>query len=120
MNKKIRFFQSIHFKIALVFILLLLVTVEIIGAYFVKSLEQQNIDTFKTSVTVDPYIQEKLASDLVRTDTTTANSDIKGTISQADITNLPRFKWSTQREQFGPTATSTIKVGSVRSRPRRT
>ncbi|KRK73971.1 cell wall metabolism sensor histidine kinase WalK [Lacticaseibacillus nasuensis] len=87
MNKKIRFFQSIHFKIALVFILLLLVTVEIIGAYFVKSLEQQNIDTFKTSVTVDPYIQEKLASDLVRTDTTTANSDIKGTISQADITN---------------------------------
>lgn len=87
MNKKIRLFQSIHFKIALVFILLLLVTVEIIGAYFVKSLEQQNIDTFKSALTVDTYIQDKLATDLLRTDTTAANNDIKTTISQADIAN---------------------------------
>lgn len=87
MNKKIRFFQSIHFKIALVFILLLLVTVELIGAYFVRSLEQQNVETFKTSLNVDTYIQNKLETDLMRTDTTTANSDIKTTISQAEIAN---------------------------------
>lgn len=87
MNKKIRFFQSIHFKIALVFILLLLVTVELIGAYFVRSLEQQNVETFKTSLNVDTYIQNKLETDLMRTDTNTANSDIKTTISQAEIAN---------------------------------
>ena len=87
MNKKIHFFQSIHFKIALVFILLLLVTVELIGAYFVRSLEQQNVETFKTSLNVDTYIQSKLESDLMRTDTTKANSDIKTTISQAEIAN---------------------------------
>ena len=67
MNKKIRFFQSIHFKIAIVFILLLVVTLELIGAYFVKTLEQQNIEQFKTSVNVDSYIQDKLAADLLRT-----------------------------------------------------
>lgn len=87
MNKKIRFFQSIHFKIALVFILLLLVTVELIGAYFVRSLEQQNVETFKTSLNVDTYIQNKLETDLMRTDTSAANSDIKTTISQAEIAN---------------------------------
>ena len=77
MNKKIRFFQSIHFKIAIVFILLLVVTLEMIGAYFVKTLEQQNIEQFKTSVNVDSYIQDKLAADLLRTDTDNANDDIK-------------------------------------------
>lgn len=87
MNKKIKPFQSIHFKIALVFVLLLLVTVEIIGAYFVQTLEQQNIETFKTSVNVDPYIQDKLAADLLRADTTSANKDIATTIGQADIAN---------------------------------
>lgn len=87
MNKKIKFSQSINFKIALVFILLLLVTVEIIGAYFVKSLEQQNIDTFKTSINLDPYLQDKLATDLMRTDTDDANGSMKSTISQADIAN---------------------------------
>ncbi|WP_125702384.1 cell wall metabolism sensor histidine kinase WalK [Lacticaseibacillus daqingensis] len=87
MNKKIRFFQSIHFKIALVFILLLLVTVEIIGAYFVRSLESQNIETFKTSINIDPYLQEKLASDLMSANTEAANSSMKTTISQADVAN---------------------------------
>ena len=34
MNKKVRFFHSIHFKIALVFALLLLITFQIVGAIF--------------------------------------------------------------------------------------
>ncbi|MCI1986299.1 MAG: cell wall metabolism sensor histidine kinase WalK [Lactobacillus sp.] len=92
MNKKIRFFSSIHFKIALVFILLLLVTVELIGAYFVRSLEQQNVETFKTSLNVDTYIQNKLGTDLMRTDTRAANTDIKTTISQAEITNTAELQ----------------------------
>jgi len=92
MNKKIRLFQSIHFKIAIVFMLLLLVTVEVIGALFVKSLEQQNIETFKTSINVDPYIQDILAQDLVSTDTESANKNIKTTISQAGISNSAQIQ----------------------------
>ena len=89
MNKKIRFFQSIHFKIAIVFILLLVVTLELIGAYFVKTLEQQNIEQFKTSVNVDSYIQDKLAADLLRTDTEGVNDDIKSTSSGGEYCCLP-------------------------------
>lgn len=87
MNKKLRWFQSLHFKIALVFILLLLVTVEIIGAYFVKTLEQQNVESFKQSLNIDPYLQDKLASDLLIQSSKDADSAIKATISQADVAN---------------------------------
>lgn len=50
MNKKIRFFQSVHFKIALVFVLLLLISVEIIGAVFIRELERTTINTFETNI----------------------------------------------------------------------
>lgn len=47
MKKKIGFFQSIDFKIVFVFIVLLLVALELIGAYFVRQLETQLIDNFQ-------------------------------------------------------------------------
>ena len=50
MNKKTRFYQSINFKIALVFALLLMITLEIVGVIFVRQLEQQNLSQFKTQV----------------------------------------------------------------------
>lgn len=87
MNKKIKFFQSIHFKIALVFILLLMVTVEIIGAYFVKQLEQQNIDSFKSRITIENYIQDQLATDLQDGNTTAANSNIRDLLNESSIAN---------------------------------
>ncbi|MGX7030698.1 cell wall metabolism sensor histidine kinase WalK [Vagococcus zengguangii] len=61
MEKKINFFQSVHFKIALVFVLLLLVSVEIIGAIFIRELEQTTITNFKTGVDVQV---EQLAANL--------------------------------------------------------
>ena len=45
-NKKLHFFQSIHFKIALVFALLLLITFQIVGAVFVQRLKSENIMTY--------------------------------------------------------------------------
>ena len=69
MNGKIKPFQSIHFKIAIVFVLLLLVTIEIIGAYFVKQLEQQNVTNFENLVTVQPYITTQLSTELADEDT---------------------------------------------------
>lgn len=66
MNKKIRFFQSINFKIAIVFILLLMITLEIIGAYFVKQLEEQNIETFKQQVQTPVYVNNQLSNQLLK------------------------------------------------------
>ncbi|GMA43111.1 PAS domain-containing sensor histidine kinase [Tetragenococcus halophilus subsp. halophilus DSM 20339] len=50
-----------NFKIALTFILVLLVSIEIIGAYFIRGLERSTIDNFKTSMDTQA---ETLASTL--------------------------------------------------------
>lgn len=46
MKNKVRPFQSVNFKIAFSFILILLISIEIIGAYFIRGLEKSTIDTF--------------------------------------------------------------------------
>ncbi|MCM1636066.1 cell wall metabolism sensor histidine kinase WalK [Latilactobacillus sakei] len=79
MNKKIRLFQSIHFKIAIVFVLLLLVTLEVIGASFVKQLEYQNVKDFKQSLQVTPYVQNQLSNELM-SNSGNVNKNIKDII----------------------------------------
>ena len=46
MKKKVRFVRSVNFKIALTFILILLLSIEIIGAYFIRGLERSTINNF--------------------------------------------------------------------------
>lgn len=84
MNKKIRFFQSINFKIAIVFILLLMITLEIIGAYFVKQLEEQNIETFKQQVQTPVYINNQLSNQLLKSDATAADKAIANILTDLD------------------------------------
>ncbi|MHC5268222.1 cell wall metabolism sensor histidine kinase WalK [Enterococcus sp. LJL98] len=50
MKKKVRFFQSVNFKIALTFILILFISIEIIGAYFIRGLERSMIENFKATM----------------------------------------------------------------------
>ncbi|WP_125577916.1 cell wall metabolism sensor histidine kinase WalK [Lapidilactobacillus mulanensis] len=88
MNGKIKPFQSIHFKIAIVFVLLLLVTIEIIGAYFVKQLEQQNITNFENLVTIQPYISTQLSTELSDEDTETANRNVKNIVADIDNSSI--------------------------------
>lgn len=71
-----KFFSSIHFKIALVFTLTLLVTLELVGAFFVKRLEQQNLATFRTQIALPAYVNDSLTQQLISTDQTKENSDI--------------------------------------------
>ena len=71
-----KFFSSIHFKIALVFTLTLLVTLELVGAFFVKRLEQQNLATFRAQIALPAYVNDSLTQQLISTDQTNANSDI--------------------------------------------
>ncbi|MDZ5502764.1 cell wall metabolism sensor histidine kinase WalK [Enterococcus cecorum] len=46
MRERVRFFQSVNFKIALTFILILLISIEIIGAYFIRGLEKSIVDNY--------------------------------------------------------------------------
>lgn len=85
MNNKIKFFSSIQFKIAAIFILLLLVTIEIIGAYFVHSLEQQNIENFEAQVQLPSYVTTSLASNLSSSSAKTRRN-VQTTIN--DISNI--------------------------------
>lgn len=48
--RKVGFFKSIHFKIAAVYVLLLLVAMQLIGVYFVDRIEDQFVKNFKESL----------------------------------------------------------------------
>lgn len=50
MKKKVHFFQSVNFKIALSFILLLLIAIQIIGGYFIRELESTTIREYKSNI----------------------------------------------------------------------
>lgn len=60
----------------MVFTLTLLVTLELVGAFFVKRLEQQNLATFRTQIALPAYVNDSLTQQLISTDQTKANSDI--------------------------------------------
>ncbi|MGO2082924.1 cell wall metabolism sensor histidine kinase WalK [Vagococcus sp.] len=89
MNKKIRFFSSVHFKIALVFVLLLMISIEIIGAIFIRELESTTIRSFEENVTsqvetlatnisgeLSKYHEDSKEGNLKRTLSEFAKSDI--------------------------------------------
>lgn len=50
--KKVQFFRSVNFKIALSFFLILLIAIEIIGGYFIRGLETTTISDFKKNIDV--------------------------------------------------------------------
>ncbi|WP_373718081.1 cell wall metabolism sensor histidine kinase WalK [Jeotgalibaca porci] len=52
-KKKINGIQSIHFKIPMLFIFLLLVSLQIIGAYFIRQLETDLIDNFDNQMSLN-------------------------------------------------------------------
>ncbi|MFT9003744.1 MAG: cell wall metabolism sensor histidine kinase WalK [Liquorilactobacillus hordei] len=92
MNKKLHFFQSIHFKIALVFALLLLITFQIVGAYFVQQLKKDNLKSFKQQVELSSYIDSSLIGNLSRGNTTKANTNIKDILEDVDNSNVTKIQ----------------------------
>lgn len=48
--KKVGPFRSIHFKFVIIYVLLILVAMQIIGVYFVRELETQLVQNFKSSL----------------------------------------------------------------------
>lgn len=88
MNSKIKFFQSIRFKIALVLTLMLLLTLELVGAVFVRQLETQNLNTFKQQVTLPSYVNNSLATQLNRNNTRQANRRIQQILSEVNNNSI--------------------------------
>lgn len=87
-NKKLHFFQSIHFKIALVFALLLLITFQIVGAVFVQRLKSENIKSFKQRVELSTYVNNSLIKQLTSTNTTKANKSINTILEDINNENI--------------------------------
>ena len=92
MNSKIKFYQSIHFKIALVFALILMLTLEVVGAVFVRQLEHQEIANFKQQIELPSYIDNSLATQLTSTDTKTANKEIKTILARVNNTSITEIR----------------------------
>ncbi|MCQ2569395.1 MAG: cell wall metabolism sensor histidine kinase WalK [Limosilactobacillus sp.] len=88
MNQKIKFYQSLQFKIALVFILMLVLTLEIVGAVFVRQLERANLNTFKQQIELPVSVTNSLARSLSIDNANEANQQIKTTIQQLSNPNL--------------------------------
>lgn len=85
MKRKLRWYQSIQFKIAFVFAMMLIITLEIVGAVFVQQLESQNLRTFKNQISLQRYVSTNLTNELSRTNTTSANKQIRILLSDANI-----------------------------------
>ncbi|WP_337121314.1 cell wall metabolism sensor histidine kinase WalK [Limosilactobacillus fermentum] len=92
MNSKIKFYQSIHFKIALVFALMLMLTLEVVGAVFVRQLEHQELANFKQQIELPTYIDNSLATQLTSTDTKTANNEIKTILARVNNTSITEIR----------------------------
>lgn len=85
MKLNFNFLRSIHFKIALIFALLLLITFQIVGATFVQQLRNENLKDFKQRVELSTYIDNSLMAALA--DSNVQKSDRKINSILSDINN---------------------------------
>ncbi|CCI81682.1 cell wall metabolism sensor histidine kinase WalK [Lactobacillus hominis] len=81
MKKVRKVFTSINFKIAMIFMLLLLATIEIVGAYFTRQLEQTSIQSFETSIQIPNTISNQISAQLSRSNIHKANQQLNRIIS---------------------------------------
>lgn len=88
MKLNFNFLRSIHFKIALVFALLLLITFQIVGATFVQQLRNENLKDFKQRVELSTYIDNSLMSALDNSNTQKADRKINSILSDINNANI--------------------------------
>ncbi|WP_010495260.1 cell wall metabolism sensor histidine kinase WalK [Ligilactobacillus acidipiscis] len=88
MKKRLRIFRSIHFKIALVFVLLLLLAFQIVGAVFVQRLKSENLKAFKQRVELTPYVDNSLITSLSMADANKSDRQINSTLTGINNQNI--------------------------------
>ena len=92
MNSKLKFYQSIKFKIALVFALMLMLTLECVGAVFVRQMEHQNLNTFKQTIELPSYVDNSLSEQLVNTNHKKANQKIRKILAEVNNNNISEIR----------------------------
>lgn len=85
--KKVGFFRSIHLKLVLIYVLLILIAMQIIGAYFVRQLEETLLKNFETSIRervdlLSYYIGEEMTKE--------RNPEANGPTLEEDVRNILR------------------------------
>ncbi|AEJ23374.1 two-component sensor histidine kinase [Weissella koreensis KACC 15510] len=82
MKKYKNIFSSIYFKNAIVFALTLLVTLEIIGVFFIKQLERSNLVTFRQQIGLPAYVSDQLTQQLIEGSSADSNAEVHATLSR--------------------------------------
>lgn len=59
---------SINTTLAVVFMAMIIATIEVIGAYFTRQLEQNSIESFQSSIQVLPIVSNQLSAQLLKDD----------------------------------------------------
>lgn len=119
--QKVGFFQSIHFKIALVYVLLLLVAMQLIGVYFIHQLERQFLTNFTQSIQQRANYMKYNAVEQMEEASSGNDEDLKAGISKVlegsgdfeevqiiSADNQIVLGSSTQPENVGKRTTSTV------------
>lgn len=83
--------NSINFKIAIIFMLLLLATIEVVGASFTRQLEQNSIQNFESSIQVPNIITNQIASQLSRANSKSANQQLSQIISNYNLGDISQL-----------------------------
>ncbi|KYD07977.1 cell wall metabolism sensor histidine kinase WalK [Heyndrickxia sporothermodurans] len=91
--KKVGFFQSIHLKFVLIFLLLTLVSMEIIGVYFVNKLEEKLQENFMSSIkgrvtSLEYFIREAMSTEETNEDSRKKIQDILKDNARAEIEEI--------------------------------
>lgn len=96
--KKVSFFRSIHLKLVLVIVLLILISIQIIGVYFVKTLQTTLLDSFKISIQekvniLSIYLEEQLVKErVVEKGDATLEDDIKRILSDNNSSDIKEIR----------------------------
>ena len=94
--KKVGFFKSIYFKFVLIYLLLIFVAMQIIGVYFAQRLEEQLLDSFKSSiqerVNILKFSLEKEIIEPRKAGDPTLMEDIETTIGDYDSEDISEIR----------------------------
>lgn len=69
-----------------------MLTLECVGAVFVRQLEHQNLNTFKQTIELPSYVDNSLADQLARSDTKKANRQINQILSEVNNNNISEIR----------------------------
>ena len=71
---------------------MLILTLEIVGALFVRQLEHENLTNFKQQIELPSYVENSLTQELIQTNTKTANRNINSTLQNVENNSITEIR----------------------------